>query len=287
VRPIERQPRFVGTGLARRFELICTPRATRPRGTVIHLPAFAEEMNKSRRQVSLTSAALAGAGWRVVQVDLLGCGDSAGDLADASWDAWLTDLAEAIDRHHDRERPLWLWGLRAGALFVTPLLRRFTDANVLLWQPVASGKLQLSQFLRLRTASGIVGGGEPVSRKTIDEELRRDGFVDVAGYRLPADLAAAINTADLQLADLKGRLRWIEVSTERPPTLSPSAQTRLQPLQAAGLDVISAAIGGELFWTSTEIVELPELSRWSVEQLEERPATLNTAPAASAAAVAS
>ena len=39
--------------------------------------------------------ALAQAGYGVLQVDLLGCGDSTGDFADATWAAWLDDAQAA------------------------------------------------------------------------------------------------------------------------------------------------------------------------------------------------
>jgi len=42
-------------------------------------------MNKSRRMVALQARALAGRGFAVLQMDALGCGDSAGDMQDATW----------------------------------------------------------------------------------------------------------------------------------------------------------------------------------------------------------
>ena len=57
------------------------PRRGEPaRGAVLHLHAFAEEMNKSRRMVALQARALAEAGFAVLQIDLHGCGDSGGDF---------------------------------------------------------------------------------------------------------------------------------------------------------------------------------------------------------------
>src|SRR5262245_3855900 len=66
-----------------------------PRGTVLHVHPFAEEMNKSRRMAALHARALAGAGFEVLQVDLAGCGDSSGEFGDATWDDWVADVVDA------------------------------------------------------------------------------------------------------------------------------------------------------------------------------------------------
>src|SRR6218665_17582 len=86
------------------------------RGQMLYLHPFAEEMNKTRRMAALQARALAQAGFEVLQLDLLGCGDSAGDFGDASWQGWLDDvhLACAWLQSQPRPAPLWLWGLRAG-----------------------------------------------------------------------------------------------------------------------------------------------------------------------------
>ncbi len=66
------------------------------RGAVVYVHPFAEEMNKSRRMAALQSRALAAAGFAVLQIDLLGCGDSSGDFGDASWDEWIDDVLLAV-----------------------------------------------------------------------------------------------------------------------------------------------------------------------------------------------
>src|SRR5262245_21600498 len=69
------------------------------RGTVLLLPPFAEELNKTRRMCARFARRLAGHGWRVVRVDLYGCGDSAGEFRDATWSQWISDLAGQIAKH--------------------------------------------------------------------------------------------------------------------------------------------------------------------------------------------
>ena len=93
----------------RRFCLFHAPQGT-PRGWIVHLHPFAEEMNKSRRMAALQSRVFAAAGYGVLRIDLLGCGDSAGDFGDATWQGWVDDLVAACGwvRERDALAPLWL-----------------------------------------------------------------------------------------------------------------------------------------------------------------------------------
>ena len=59
--------------LGRRFALHHRP-AGPPRGLVVYVHPFAEEMNKSRRMAALQSRALAEAGFAVLQLDLMEIG---------------------------------------------------------------------------------------------------------------------------------------------------------------------------------------------------------------------
>ncbi|MFY7854788.1 MAG: DEAD/DEAH box helicase, partial [Rubrivivax sp.] len=65
-------------------------------GAFVFAHGWAEEMNKSRRMVALQARAWAAQGIATLTIDLTGCGDSTGTLADATWDDWLLDLALAV-----------------------------------------------------------------------------------------------------------------------------------------------------------------------------------------------
>ena len=79
------------------FALYHPPLAGEPRAIVVHCPAFAEEMNKSRRMVALQARAFVEQGLGTLVFDLFGTGDSAGDFGDATWDGWLADVRVALD----------------------------------------------------------------------------------------------------------------------------------------------------------------------------------------------
>src|SRR5262245_14663244 len=84
---------------------------------IVYVHPFGEEMNKARRMVALQCRRLAAAGFGVLQIDLLGCGDSSGDFGEASWELWRRDVEAAVGWLRQRLKGRWvtLWGLRLGA----------------------------------------------------------------------------------------------------------------------------------------------------------------------------
>ena len=242
-----------------------TPPAGQPlRGALVYVHPWAEEMNKSRRMAALASRALAANGWAVLQPDLLGCGDSSGDFGDATWPAWTDDVINSacwLQARHPG-RPLWLWGLRAGALLVGAAAARIPGpTNLLLWQPHSSGKVQLQQFLRLKAAAALADGrGQSVMRST-RSDLDQGRTVEVAGYALSPLLAKGLETAALQppVEAPGASLVWLEVSSNPEPTLSPASAASLARWEAAGWAVDSLAVQGPPFWQTTEIEDAMSL----------------------------
>ncbi|MFN3564544.1 MAG: hydrolase 2, exosortase A system-associated, partial [Burkholderiaceae bacterium] len=195
-----------------RFLLIHRPTRTARRGTIVFAHPFAEELNKCRRMVAQTARALAADGWLVVQPDLYGCGDSAGEFAGASWDGWIDDLRRVIAAWHDGAGELWLWGLRAGALLLPPLLEPGDVPNLLLWQPSLDGSQVLNQFLRLRTTADSLEGDRSTDRRALRRQLASGAPIEVAGYLLPPRVANSLAEARFELpAGFNGRVVWLEV----------------------------------------------------------------------------
>ena len=175
---------FLPSAAGQRFALLYTPEpATKQRGAVVYVHPFGEELNKSRRMAALQARAMASAGYSVLQIDLLGCGDSTGDFGDATWEAWLADVRLACAWLQERTAaPLWLWGLRSGCLLVNEAAQRMpTPVKLLLWQPVLSGKQFLQQFLRLKVAAEMLASdgkgvtqGKPRAEKAKAPEVVPD-----------------------------------------------------------------------------------------------------------------
>jgi uncharacterized protein len=247
------------------------------RGVVLYAHPWAEEMNKSRRMAALASRALAADGYAVLQVDLLGCGDSSGDFGDATWDAWLDDLQEAVQWLQVRYpgAPLWLWGLRVGALLAAALAQRIspsqaTALNLLLWQPTLQGKTAWQQFLRLKAAAQLADGGGKAILDTARAELAAGRSIDVAGYTVSPTLVRGLEAATLTTPDTSspaGRLVWLEVSAQPEPALSPAATAAGPRWQAAGWTTQLHPVPGPSFWQTTEIEDAPALVTETLEAL--------------------
>lgn len=233
------------------------------RGALVYLHPFAEEMNKSRRMAALQARALAALGIGVLQIDLHGCGDSSGEFIDARWEGWKRDIDDARAWLGARLGvPVGLWGLRIGALLALDYAAKARDVpRLLLWQPVTSGAAFLNQFLRLRIAADLVQeGASNGGTKALRARLEADNPVEIAGYELAPQLAAALDPLDSSVLAPRGcRIDWFEV-TPAPGRPMPPAASRIAAIwQAQGIDFGTHLVHGEPFWSTPEIAECPTL----------------------------
>ncbi|NMM86731.1 hydrolase 2, exosortase A system-associated [Rhodococcus sp. SRB_17] len=260
---------FLPTGSGQRFCLFHPPQGEAPRGSILYLHPFAEELNCTRRMVAQQARSLAQAGYGVLQIDLLGCGDSEGEFADATWEAWLQDARHAHCwlREH-ASGPLWFWGLRTGALLATALANALAErCSFLLWQPPPSGQQMLQQFLRLHTASQWLGAGN-ASGQTPANMLDNGQPVDIAGYTLTPALARGLAAARLQPPSPNpGELVWLELSAQAEPVLSPASEKQLAGWRDAGWAVSAQVLTGPLFWQTVATEEVPGLVQATLDML--------------------
>ena len=227
---------FLPADPGQRFCLLHPAQGGIERGLVVYAHPFAEEMNKSRRMAALQARALSAAGYTVLQIDLLGCGDSSSDFGDATWQSWVDDVVAAcrwlrapglrslrapdsslraqrgnpgdlsatMDCHGLRPRsdeaapPLWLWGLRAGCLLAVDAARQLSEpCNFLFWQAPAAGKTLLQQFLRLKVAGDMLSGQSKGVMEAMRQQLADGSAVEIAGYLLAPGLASGLEKATL------------------------------------------------------------------------------------------
>lgn len=267
-------PFFLRVSGTERFCYFHAPRVSM-RGSVLAVHAFAEELNKSRAAVADGARALAAAGYAVLQIDLNGCGDSAGDFADASWDGWLEDLDAAWQWLAERTTgDRWLWATRFGALLANRFAGKASPPadGLLLWQPVTNGTQHLGQFLRLKTVSGLLrdasSAAAAVPQLTPRAALTAGEPIEVAGYRLSPALAEAMDAATLGASDTPPpRVRWLEVATREGADASPVAVRTVDAWRAAGRDARAAVVIGSQFWQTAEIERCPALVTATVEAM--------------------
>ncbi len=257
------QPQFIQGNQGRLFVMCREALGADSKGVVLLIPPFAEEMNKSRRMLSLAARALNQKGYATALPDLYGTGDSDGDFGDAHWDGWVDDLSVTLKWLQARnDAPVHLLALRAGALLAARLAadHAFRPASVVLWNPVTQGKQALTQFLRLSIAGNLVGGGGE-STADLRQRLMDGESLEIAGYMLAPALAQGLDEATLgPLAEVPPeRLIWLEVSSRDEPALSPVGQRQVEAWQSMGVPVTAQAVPGDAFWSTAELVDVPEL----------------------------
>lgn len=237
------------------FYLLLQPAGASVRGSILFLPPFAEEMNKSRHIVASQARALAAAGHRVMLLDVAGCGDAGGEFSDATWQLWLEDALFAADNLVAMGAvPLNLWGLRLGALLACEVSRLRSDVHqLLLWQPVLNGEQQIDQFLRLKTMASAVNGTVSFDRKTLWSELRAGRSLEVAGYDLSS--AMALELAKIRLNDLCPacqQVDWLEIGALSGDTFSVAAESVISHWQQQGVNVGKHSVPGDPFWRTVD-----------------------------------
>jgi exosortase A-associated hydrolase 2 len=240
------------------------------RGRMLFVHAFGEEMNKSRRMVSLQAQRLAQAGYAVLLLDLLGCGDSSGDFGDASWSAWIEDVCLAqrwLRRKVDA--PLWLWGMRAGALLCVEAARALDEeCRFLFWQATPSGRSVLQQFLRFKAAGDLAEGRAAAVMENLRQRLAAGEAVDIAGYSLSPQLASGLERAQLTPPPKARAMEWIEISSRAEATLSPAASKTLDAWSQAGCAVRSQVVQGPAFWQTIDIEDAPALLETTLQAMD-------------------
>ena len=231
-------------------------------GSLLYLHPFAEEMHKSRRMAALQARALAAAGYAVLQVDLTGCGDSAGDFSDGCWSAWLDDARLAHDWLQTKTAmPITVWGLRTGALLAADLAQQLPAIQgLVLWQPVIDGGVFLTQFLRIKLASDMLAEGQSRSgTKEMLASLEANQSVEVGGNRLSPAMAREMGCIKLAAMRPACPVAWLEVGSVGNEQLSPASQRVADAWRNAGAQIQSQTVTGDPFWATQEISECPEL----------------------------
>jgi len=257
-----------------RFCLFHPAQAAVPRGLVVHAPAFGEEMNKARRMVNSQARDLALQGFSVLQIDLLGTGDSSGDFGAATWQAWVQDLCAAVRWLRARDAahasaPLWFWGLRAGCLLAAEAAAALGEpCNFGFWQPPAAGKTLLQQFLRLKVAAEMMDGGAKGAMEQMKQALAAGDAVEIAGYLLGAGLARGLEAARLAPPPFApGRVAWLELASQPDAAPSPVSAKAIAEWREAGWQVDVQSVQGPSFWQTAEIEEVPALLARTAECL--------------------
>lgn len=232
---------------------------------VIHVPAFGEEMNKSRAMVAEQARALAQLGHVVLVPDHYGTGESEGEFEDATWEIWHADLLELLRLARVQGATnVTLWGHRLGCLLAASVAAAAPEApdRVLMWQPVYSGRQHLAQFLRLRMAASLSSKSATMETvASLRSRLESGETLEVAGYRLSSCLYQQVAAQEMGEFVLPGQtpLQVIEVLAGPGAPLTPVTQRQVEQWCSLGMSCRAAGVPGEPFWTTQERATAPDL----------------------------
>jgi exosortase A-associated hydrolase 2 len=251
------------------FSVLLRPPGADPRGSILFLPPFTEEMHKSRHIVAAQARQLASAGYNVLLLDLYGCGDSGGDFGDASWTVWLQDAAFGVETLKELgAAPISVWGLRLGGLLACQLAGSRSDiAEVVLWQPTLNGEQQIDQFLRIRTVPSSAGSQDFFDRKSLWSELRAGRSLEIAGYELSAALAMEMAKARLIDACPGCPVAWFGIGGVEGVALPAASENVVNHWRQQGIEVEVYSVPGDPFWRIAEASVNGELQRATTDWL--------------------
>lgn len=253
------EPFFFDADPGTRFSLYHAPAPQLPpRGAILYVHPFAEELNRSRRMAALQARSFAALGFAVLQIDLFGCGDSCGDFNAARWELWKRDLGTARAWLAERcAGPLHIWGLRLGGLLALDYAASAHVDGVILWQPFLNGRTCINQFLRQRLAAGDPSAAHTSSG--LRAELLTRGVLEVDGYELASPLAQAIDGCDAATLVLPAcPVHWFASGTPAPLRLAASAARLQQRWAGSGARLQFHAVEGVPFWNGQH-AECPAL----------------------------
>jgi exosortase A-associated hydrolase 2 len=275
---------FLGDPGRRAFVLLREPASAAPGGgSVLVVPPFGEEMNKSRRMIAETSQRLCEAGVTVVLPDLFGTGDSEGEFRDATVERWIEDLSSACRLVESRGQPVRaILAVRLGSALAEAAARAGAVPAVAVsvwWQPVLDGKRHLAQFLRLRVAAGSMRGDDPETVEGLRSRSAAGETIAVAGYELSPALVRGLEAlATDGLPPQVGALHWIEFVREA-GAVPPLPATRfVDRARAAGASAALETVAAEPFWNSSEIVRVPQAIEQTAAVLARMPLASRQSP---------
>lgn len=230
---------------------------------VIVAPAFAEEMNRSRRTLHHLGTELCRRGKSLIIPDLTGTGDSSGDFRDARWVTWKGDLFATVRWVLTQYAPghISLLGIRLGATLAAACANELSLDHLLFWQPI-DGKRNLKEFMRVWDVGSAASSGR---KSGASEILATDGQLEIGGYLLTSELAEDLRNVDLNvsLPDALS-LYWFELGAN----LGPMSTRIVERLRSNGANVATLHSQSAPFWRIQETIVAHDLIMQTVSALE-------------------
>lgn len=257
-------------------------------GAWVICPSLGTEQASLRRLESLVARTLAAAGLPALRIR-----DEGERVRGLSLSARLSEVEDAVGFMRDTfgVARVGLAGALFGGTVAALVCDRLELADLVLWEPVERGDRYVRNALRFQRIAGLVGsptGSQPERAESAGDELARQGFTVVRGFRLAQadydDINAVSLTADVRR--YQGRSLLVGVSSSG--AVSPSLQRLSDHLTALGgesrLEVVQDELVtpfGEHYYRNVGVVRIDTRL-----ELDRKLAQLTTAWAVDGVAVA-
>jgi len=206
---------------------------------VVICQPLGHEYIRAHRSLRNLATRLSQGGLHVLRFDYFGCGDSAGDLKDATFERWRKDVATAIDELKDMSGAtrVSVVGVRFGAtLALLATASRRDIETAVLWDPVARGAVYIEELANLqqRWLASRPRLTPPPGRKEQEELL---------GFPLRPALKQELEAVDLGQTAATGARRIVLVNSAGMDAAA--VGTRLAALQP---DLVVETMADDCAW---------------------------------------
>ena len=233
---------------------------------VLCLPSITEELNFSRAVLAKQCQQLAANGFPSYIMDYYGSGDSEGEFEQANAQDWLADIISVgqwlVARGVKR---IILLGVRVGALLVAANQNQLHQALPivahLLWKPITSGKLFVSQIIRIKQANQMMANtGEKVNWRN---EILAGNDTEIAGYVVSKPFVEQLEALSFSPeTEWQAPTYWLELAGSN---ITPATKRFTENVS----NVKVYTLATPAFWQVPEVFELPELSELGVSIVNE------------------
>jgi exosortase A-associated hydrolase 2 len=217
--------------------------ADRDVGVVI-APPWGREYLKAHRALRQLAVRFSRSGFHVLRFDFRGCGDSAGDAAQANLELWKRDVIAAVEELRDRSgvSRVVVVGLRLGAtLALLAADKRRDIAALALWEPVLNGKEYVAEL-------AAVAAGWSEGNRIETAALPAGIHCDVMGFPLGEPLVESLSSLSLEF----GRRPAGKVLLLSEEPRSAECQRLLNALRELGVNAADQRAPGARIWADSE-----------------------------------
>lgn len=249
---------FFGPAQRALFGALHSTSAT-PAGRVLICAPLLQEGVRLHRALWVLAEAIAAAGVEVLRFDWSGTGDSDGDLAGATFDAWLNDLrvAESTLRGPSSDRVRIVAPRSAALPVIAQVVRAGQPADLVLWDPCLSGGDIVRDWRRIDRVqfdgAGRYTQGHPVAAAN-----------ELSGFETSPALVASLEAIDAREQVLPAGSRLLVAAWDLGPLERFVAANRHAGIEVATLPFDTA---DRPPWDDATVLESQAFPRRSVSQL--------------------